>query len=288
VVAATLSPDGRTAAIAVNHDRTIRTRLVDARTGRILAELDERGIRSLGFSPDGSLLATGSADRTARLWDARSGRLRQTLPHRGHVLSERFSTDGSLLVTGSDDGAARVWSVSTGERQLLLVGATGVTDDASFGPNGAEVVVASSDRSARIYSTADGSLIATLAGHRDTVTSAGYDASGRTIVTASTDGTARLWSAGGGNELIAIDHYHQPVRVAFAGNDVLTVAGSDVWKLVPQRRRVEVGIGPITAFAARGDTLLTAVRRTIFHAGAPIGLAEPVVQLRLSSLPSSV
>ena len=70
------------------------------------------------FSPDGSRLATGSEDGTARVWDARTGQPIGTavalMNHASGVNEVSFSPDGSRLVTAGNDGTARVWDAATG------------------------------------------------------------------------------------------------------------------------------------------------------------------------------
>jgi WD40 repeat protein len=70
----------------------------------------EGRVNTAAFSPDGPRVVTASGDRTARIWDAASGKEIAVL--RGHdkeVVSAAFSPEGLRIITGSDDHTARIW-----------------------------------------------------------------------------------------------------------------------------------------------------------------------------------
>jgi WD40 repeat protein len=135
-------------------------------------------------------VVTASIDRTARIWDARTGAALATLGGHGDVVViAGFSPDGTRVATASIDRTTRIWDARTGAALSTLKDAAG----ASFSPDGASVVTASADRTARIWDARTGLPLATFGGHGDMVWTASFSPDGTRLVTASLDHTARVW-----------------------------------------------------------------------------------------------
>ncbi|TDN61159.1 WD40 repeat protein [Paraburkholderia sp. BL10I2N1] len=186
-------------------------------------------VDSAVFSPDGKRVATASWDRTARVWDAATGKQIALLSgHQGWVYSATFSPGGQHVVTASRDRTARVWDAATGKQIVQLSGHQDLVYSAAFSPDGLWVVTASADRTARVWDAASGKVIAQLSGHQGPVFSAAFSPDGRRVVTASSDRTARVWDAASGQVIAQLSGHQGPVlSAAFSPDGQRVVTASD-------------------------------------------------------------
>jgi WD40 repeat protein len=186
-------------------------------------------IEYVALSPDSKRVVTAADEKTARVWDAGSGRPLATLTdHQHRIFQAVFSPDGNRVVTVSDDTAPRVWDAFSGRLVAALTGHQSIVNSAAFSPNGRQVVTASYDKTARVWDAESGRSLATLAGHRSRVRSAVFSSDGKRVVTASGDGTARVWDAESGRSLaILTGHVLEVESAAFSPDGKRVVTASN-------------------------------------------------------------
>ena len=199
------------------------------RKGVIRAPWAGGGIKSLAFSLDGAIVATGSLDGAARLWDARTCQEIQTLlGHGGLVSSVAFSSDGVLLATGASDGTARLWKTCNGQEvHALVVGNRGPVRSVAFSPDGVVLATGSDDKTVRLWNVRSGRQVLALEGHGGAVNCVAFSPDGALVATGSDDGEARLWDAGTGQQVSAVAGPLGPgLAIAFSPDGALLAIGS--------------------------------------------------------------
>ena len=92
------------------------TQVRDARSGRLVAALRTAADgRSVAFSPDGTLLATGLYNGAIQLWSTKDWRRSEPLleGHSGRITALEFAPNGRTLLSGGTDGTLQLWDVAS-------------------------------------------------------------------------------------------------------------------------------------------------------------------------------
>ncbi len=187
-------------------------------------------ILSVAFSPDGQLLAAGTATGEIWVYQAQRGTPLFTCHgHRDGVWSLAFNPQGSTLISGSDDQTVRVWDLTSHDCLMLLNLHTNRVRAVAFHPNGKIFVSGSDDKTIRAWDANSGACFALLSGHTGRVWSLAFSPNGNLLASGSTDQSVRLWDvASGACTRILTGHSHNVRSVVFhPGGRTLASGGDD-------------------------------------------------------------
>jgi WD40 repeat protein len=155
------------------------------------------GVNAVAISRDGQFLASGSVDKTVKIWDLGTGELVLTLSgHTREVWAIAISPDGKTLASGSGDRTIKLWDMAAGELLHTLSGHSAQVSALAFSPDGQTLASGSYDAKIKLWDTDTGTELRTLDGHTDWVTALAFRPNGQTLASASADRTVKLWDAG--------------------------------------------------------------------------------------------
>lgn len=185
-------------------------------------------IGRIAWSPDGRMLASPSADKTIRLWDAESGECICTFEgHIERVYCVAFDLTGRFLASGSEDNTVRLWEVSSGRLLQILLGHTGGVFSVAFNPTGHFLASGSKDNTVRLWDATHGELLHILSGHTGAVCSVAFNPAGRFLASGCTDNTVKLWNATSGSLLSTLNgHAGNVWSIAYDPTGNIVASGS--------------------------------------------------------------
>jgi WD40 repeat protein len=157
---------------------------------------------SITFSPDGQILASGTADATIKLWDLRTCQEIRTLTgHTDAVISVAISSEGKVLASGSADATIKLWNLDTSQEIYTLSGHSSSVLSVAISSNGKILASGSADRTIKLWNVITGQQIRTLTSHGSSVLSLAISPDGKILASGSADRTIKLWDLNTGEEI---------------------------------------------------------------------------------------
>ncbi|MEZ4668388.1 MAG: TIR domain-containing protein [Anaerolineae bacterium] len=194
-------------------------------------------ITRVRWSPDGTLIATASADGNAMIWSISSDYQTQAQATLLHLLSGHtnrinmvdWSPDGKRLVTASNDTTAIIWDVESGGPIFTLRGHLQAVNSAYWSPDGTRIVTGSNDATAKVWDPTTGKLLMDGKGHRLAVLRAVWSPDGTQIASASADNMVIVWDVVSGTERYTLTgHIGRVTRLEWSGTgDRIATASAD-------------------------------------------------------------
>ncbi|KAF9120177.1 hypothetical protein BGW39_011600, partial [Mortierella sp. 14UC] len=220
-----ISPCSNERANAVLYNRAIVSEIHTSKTRLVLSGHDD-SIDCIAYSPDGNHIATGSKDKTVRVWSSQS----ETALHilRGHTLAVTgvaFSPLGLQLASCSEDKTIRTWNVETGE-MLAVWECAAPVHALAYSPDGQQIASSGDKADVRLWNKDSGEVDLFIPCRPGSIRGVAFSRDGRQVATCSDDGTVGLWDSrnGVGFDTLTGDRY-QANCAAFSPTDDLLVAG---------------------------------------------------------------
>ncbi|MGI2905082.1 protein kinase domain-containing protein [Tolypothrix sp. VBCCA 56010] len=191
-------------------------------------------VNSVAISPDGNTLASGSYDKTIKLWNLATGEQIRTLSGHSNVLiSVAFSPDGKTLASGSiPDDTIKLWNLATKEQIRTLSGHSDVLISVAISPDGNTLASGSYDKTIKLWNLATGEQIRTLSGHSDVVNSVAISPDGKTLASGSWDKTIKLWNLATGEQIRTLSGHSDDVNSVAISPDGKTLASGSYDKTI--------------------------------------------------------
>ena len=226
-------------------------------------------VTSVFFSPDGQLVASGSADQTIKLWGATGGALFRTLTVRfGGANTVAFSPDGQTLAIGTAAVNRNLYLFRVADGALIhtISAHNSGTTSVAFTPDGALLVSGGRDRAVKIWRMSDGALVSAFdQGNR--VLSVAVSPGGQVVAAGSSNGEIKLWRIADGERIGTLSgHKDFVLSLAFSANGAMLASGATddtvrVWS-IPNGSLIQTvtvpngGTATSVAFSRDGQTVI--------------------------------
>jgi WD40 repeat protein/serine/threonine protein kinase len=160
------------------------------------------GVVSVAWSPDGTRLATASADAPIHVWDPESRELMATLrAHHGGTLAVAWHPDSRRLASGGQDGVASIWNTVDGSETHVLHGRAGGVTAVVWSPDGSRLATAARDGYIKVWDAATGDEVLSIPDIDGVARRLAWSSDGRRLAAGANNGSISLVDPTNGRKL---------------------------------------------------------------------------------------
>jgi len=170
-------------------------------------------VRSIAVEPGNEWFATGSADRTIKIWDLASGTLKTSFT--GHISTVRgivVSDRHNYLFSCGEDKYVKCWDLEQNKAIRYYHGHLSGVYALALHPKLDLLITAGRDSTCRVWDIRSNKEIHVLTGHTNTLTCVSVQSNNPQIITGSEDSTVKLWDLGMGKCVTTLTHHKKGVR----------------------------------------------------------------------------
>ncbi len=181
------------------------------------------------FSPDGKYLVSTSYDKTARLWDVKTGKEISVFKGHKHIVEKAvFSQDGTKILTLANDFTARLWDIKNSKLLQTFEGHLDELTSADISQDGKKIATSSMDATAIVFDAETGKKLYELKGHPSGVLNVKFSPDGKYIATSDETGEIRLWDAETGEQIKVLKKHTKKINaLVFSPSGRFLAAASD-------------------------------------------------------------
>jgi WD40 repeat protein len=182
---------------------------------------------AVAVTEDAQTLVSASADKTIKIWNLETGKVRSTLEgHNDTVRAIALTPDDQTLISASGDKTIKIWDLQTSKLKRTITTNAGPVWSLAISSDGQTLVSGHENGSIKIWNFPTGQLLRRIKAHNGRVFSVAMSPNGETFATGGLDKNINIWKLYTGERLRTITEHQDAVRALIFSRDSNTLASA--------------------------------------------------------------